>query len=101
PSGFSPGVPQPDAGTPRLSVEGHAATILLRRPAQHNRIDPDDLPALMDHLAAVEADDRVAVVVFRGSGSQTFSSGYTVEAILSRLKERAFERFLDRLEHLA
>ncbi len=101
PSAFSPGVPQPDAETPLLRVAGHAATILLRRTAQHNRIDPDDLPVLMDHLAAVEADDAVRVLVFRGSGSQTFSSGYTVEAILSRLKERAFERFLDRLEHLA
>jgi enoyl-CoA hydratase/carnithine racemase len=101
PSAFSSGVPHADACAPLLSVSGRAATILLHRPAQHNRIDPDDLPVLMDHLAAVEADDAVDVLVFRGSGSQTFSSGYTVEAILSRLKERAFERFLDRLEHLS
>src|SRR5690606_34770651 len=98
----SSSVPQADADTtPLLTVSGRAATILLRRPAQHNRIDPDDLPVLMDHLAAVEADATADVPVFRGSGDQTFSSGYTVEAILSRLKERAFERFLDRLEHLA
>ena len=101
PSAFSPGVSHPDAETPLLTVNGRAATILLRRPAQHNRIDPDDLPVLMEQLATVEADDAIDVLVFRGSGNQTFSSGYTIEAILSRLKERAFERFLDRLEHLA
>ncbi len=74
------------------------ATITLRRPEQHNRIDPDDLPVLMAHLDRIEADPAVQVIVFRGRGERSFSSGYTVEAILSRLEERAFEHFLNRLE---
>ena len=93
--------PSADASNPLLTIENRTATILLRRPQQHNRIDPDDLPVLIEHLGAVESDDAIDVLVFRGSGSRTFSSGYTVEAIQSRLDERTFEKFLNRLETLA
>lgn len=93
--------PSPDReATPLLSIENRTATILLRRPAQHNRIDPDDLPVLLDQLETVQGDEDVDVLLFRGSGSRTFSSGYTVEAIQSRLDERTFEKFLNRLENL-
>ena len=84
-----------------MTVENRTATILFRRPEQHNRIDPDDLPILIDYLAALEGDAAADVLVFRGSGSRTFSSGYTIEAIQSRLEERTFEKFLNRLESLA
>ena len=90
----------PNPSTPLLTISDRTATILLRRPQQHNRIDPDDLPVLIDHLVRVEDGDDVDVVVFRGSGSRTFSSGYTIEAIRSRLEERTFEKFLNRLENL-
>ena len=89
----------PAAGdAPTLTVDGPVATIRLCRPAHHNRIDPDDLPVLMAHLDRIEADPQVRVLLWRGSGERSFSSGYTVEAILSRLQERAFEAFLNRLE---
>ena len=90
----------PTSATPLLTIAGRVATILLRRPKEHNRLDPDDLPILIDHLDQVAADPAAEVLVFRGSGSRTFSSGYTVEAILSRLEERTFEKFLNRLENL-
>ena len=86
---------------PLLTIDDGVATILLRRPQQHNRIDPDDLPVLLEHLARVEESAEIDVLVFRGSGSRTFSSGYTIEAIRSRLEERTFEKFLNRLEELA
>jgi enoyl-CoA hydratase/carnithine racemase len=92
---------EPSPSMPLLTIVDRTATILLRRPQQHNRIDPDDLPVLIDHLVRVEDGDDVDVLVFRGSGSRTFSSGYTIEAIRSRLEERTFERFLNRLENLA
>lgn len=93
--------PSPDReAPPLLSIENRTATILLRRPAQHNRIDPDDLPVLLDQLETVQGDEDVDVLLFRGSGSRTFSSGYTVAAIQSRLDERTFEKFLNRLENL-
>jgi len=92
--------PEPIASTPLLTIADRVATILLRRPKEHNRLDPDDLPILIDQLDQVAADPAAEVLVFRGSGARTFSSGYTVEAILSRLEERTFEKFLNRLENL-
>jgi enoyl-CoA hydratase/carnithine racemase len=86
---------------PLLTVEDGTATILLRRAHQHNRIDPDDLPVLIGHLERIEESAEVDVLIFRGSGSRTFSSGYTIAAIRSRLEERTFEKFLNRLENLA
>ena len=93
--------PEQTPSTPLLTIADRVATILLRRPKEHNRLDPDDLPILIDQLDEVEADPTAEVLLFRGSGSRTFSSGYTVEAILSRLEERTFEKFLNRLENLA
>lgn len=86
--------------TPLLTIADRVATILLRRPKEHNRLDPEDLPILIDQLDQVAADPAAEVLVLRGSGSRTFSSGYTVQAILSRLEERTFEKFLNRLENL-
>ncbi len=90
---------EPVSSTPLLTIANRTATILLRRPKQHNRLDPDDLPILLEQLDQVESDSSVDVLVFRGSGPRTFSSGYTIEAILSRLDERTFEKFLNRLEN--
>ena len=67
--------------TPELSIEGPRATIRLRRPAQHNRIDPADLTVLLGHFERVLAEPAVRVLVVTGTGSRTFSSGYTIEAI--------------------
>src|SRR5258706_9230246 len=86
-------------GRPSLTVEDGLATVRFERPREHNRIDPDDIPVLRAHLERVTADASVRVVVFTGAGSRTFSSGFTIEAILDRL-DRSFEQLLDALERL-
>lgn len=85
---------------PLLEIDGPRATLRLNRPSQHNRIDPEDLPVLHAHLDSALAHPAVRVVVFAGSGPRTFSSGYTLQAILDRLQERALEGLLDRIETL-
>jgi enoyl-CoA hydratase/carnithine racemase len=65
----------PEATTPSLTIEGPRATIRLHRPAQHNRIEPADLAALLAHLRAVEADTSLRVLVLTASG-KSFSSGF-------------------------
>jgi enoyl-CoA hydratase/carnithine racemase len=85
-------------GPPTLEIVGGTATIRLRRPAAHNRIDPDDIAILVGQLGEIAARTDVRVVVLTGSGSATFSSGYTIDAILDRLN-RSFEDLLDALEH--
>lgn len=85
---------------PQLSISGQRATITLSRPDEHNRIDPSDIPHLMKLLDEIEANQNIRVVVMTGSGSKTFSSGYTISAILKEL-DSSFETLLDRLENFA
>lgn len=92
-------LPKNEGGVPRLEVTGPVARITLHRPAQHNRLDPADLPILLDHFDALVKREDVQVLVLTGSGSKTFSSGYTLSAIKDELDDR-FERVLDTLEAL-
>lgn len=93
--------PTPPADTPPLlELSGACARIILNRPGQHNRIDPEDIPVLQAHLDAAQADSAVRVVVFSGRGPKTFSSGYTLQAIRATMTGRQFEALLDRIEAL-
>lgn len=87
----------PASGTPRFSIRDDVAEITLDRPDQHNRIDPDDLALLLDYLARVRETDACRALVITGTGTRTFSSGYTLSAIVERLDSR-FEAFLDAVE---
>lgn len=82
---------------PSLTVAGSVATIRFERPREHNRIDPDDIPLLRTYLERIGAAAPVRVVVFTGAGGKTFSSGFTIDAILDRL-DRSFEDLLDAIE---
>ena len=84
-------------GRPSLTVAGSVATIRFERPREHNRIDPDDIPLLRTYLERIGAAAPVRVVVFTGAGGRTFSSGFTIDAILDRL-DRSFEDLLDAIE---
>ncbi len=88
-----------EGAPPELSITGGVATITLRRPAQHNRLDPEDTAVLSRQVAVLQHDPLVRVVVITGEGTKTFSSGYTVEAILEHLDGR-FEDLLDAIEQL-
>jgi enoyl-CoA hydratase/carnithine racemase len=86
-------------GPPSLAIADGVATVRFERPREHNRIDPDDIPVLRGHVERAAADASVRVVVFTGAGGRTFSSGFTIEAILERL-DRSFEDLLDAIERL-
>lgn len=86
-------------GPPSLTVEDGVATVRFERPAEHNRIDPDDIPVLRAYVERAAVDASVRAVIFTGSGTRTFSSGFTLEAILERL-DRSFEELLDAIEAL-
>jgi enoyl-CoA hydratase/carnithine racemase len=85
---------------PSLSVSGTVATIRFERPREHNRVDPDDIAVLRGHLERIAATPGLRAVVLRGRGNKTFSSGFTIGAILGRL-DRSFEDLLDALEQFA
>ncbi|MBI5257937.1 MAG: enoyl-CoA hydratase/isomerase family protein [Burkholderiales bacterium] len=66
-----------DPQTPELRIDGAVATIRLRRPDQANRLGPDDLAVLAEHLATVNAAEAVLVLRLEADGS-TFCSGYDI-----------------------
>ena len=66
--------------TPELHIQGHVATITLRRARQANRLDPDDVATLVEHIAAVNARDEVLVLRLQATGKY-FCSGYDITEI--------------------
>ena len=94
-----------EGSAPLLDIEGARATIRLNRPAEHNRLDPDDLNALRAHLQAIESDARLRVAVLTGTGARTFCSGYTISALRDMKTEAdagdaTLEEVIDQLEDL-
>jgi enoyl-CoA hydratase/carnithine racemase len=83
--------------SPLLIKDGAKATVILNRPEHHNRIDPKDIPKIHEHLDAIESDHSIQMLVITGAGSKTFSSGYTINAILTRMDD-SFPMLLGRIE---
>jgi enoyl-CoA hydratase/carnithine racemase len=94
------------ASTPVFTVEGPRATIRLNRPRHVNRIQAEDLQALLALFDQVEADPAIRVLVITGTG-RAFSSGYDLNSVAERSESNtgqtagsAFEVMVDRLEDL-
>jgi len=86
------------ATTPTLDVAHPVATLTLRRPQSANRLDPDDLEAVMGHLAAVNLDPRVLVLQLRGEGKH-FCSGYDISSLAAQSGDPlGFEDMADAVE---
>jgi enoyl-CoA hydratase len=101
----SPGSDAPSV--PLLDIVGARATIRLNRPKHLNRLQPDDLDALVKLFDRIEADPAIRVLVLTGTG-RAFSSGYDLGSIAERAANSqeqtagsAFERVVNRLEDLA
>ena len=83
-------------GTPELQIDSAIATITLRRPEQANRIEPDDLSVLMEHIATVNASHEVLVLRLQSTG-RYFCSGYDIGQI-GAARAIAFEEVANALE---
>lgn len=82
---------------PALAIDGAVATITLRRPARANRLEPDDLATLIDHVDACNADERVLVLRLR-AGGRYFCSGFEIGSIGAG-RHVAFDRMVDSFEN--
>jgi enoyl-CoA hydratase/carnithine racemase len=97
-----------EASTPVLSIDGARATIRLNRPKHLNRLQPEDLDALLKLFDRLEADPAIRVLVLTGAG-RAFSAGYDLGSIAERAASAgeqqtagsAFEVVVNRLEDLA
>ena len=95
------------ASTPLFELDGARATIRLNRPRHLNRLQPEDLDALLKLFDRIEADSTIRALVLTGTG-RAFSAGYDLGSIAERAanaKEQtagsAFEVVVNRLEDLA
>lgn len=96
-----------EAGSPPvLAIDGPRATIRLNRPRHLNRIQPEDLNALLHLFREVEGNPAVKVLVLTGTG-RAFSAGFDLGAMADRATRQEakgpgtmFEDVADRLENL-
>ncbi len=86
--------------TPELSVNGHVATITLRRAAQANRLEPVDLNVIAAHVDAVNQREEVLVLCFQSTGKY-FCSGFDINQIATAggsMKTIAFDALVNAIE---
>src|SRR5229473_6135246 len=101
-------MPEVAASAPLLDIDGARATIRLNRPKHLNRLQADDLDALLRLFDRIEADPAVRVMVLTGTG-RAFSAGYDLNSVAERatsaVEEKsagsAFEVAVNRLEDIS
>ncbi len=82
--------------TPTLAINAHIATLTLQRPAQANRLEPQDLETIAQHLATVNARAEVLVLRIEATGKY-FCSGFDINQI-GHARTLSFESLVDALE---
>src|ERR1700690_4036558 len=95
------------ASPPVLEIGGARATIRLNRPKHLNRLQADDLDALLKLFDRIEADSAIRVLVLTGTG-RAFSAGYDLNSVAERATSEveqknagsAFEAVVNRLEDI-
>src|ERR1700690_208414 len=95
------------ASTPVFELDGARATIRLNRPKHLNRLQPDDLEALIKLFDRIEAEPALRVLVLTGTG-RAFSAGYDLNSVAERATSTveqksagsAFEAVVNRLEDI-
>jgi enoyl-CoA hydratase/carnithine racemase len=96
--------PTPAPGrTPQLTVDGAVARITLARPAHRNRLQQEDLQALMRHIEQVDVDAGIRVLVLDAHmlpERPVFSAGYHTGEFDSVLSATAFEHVANALERV-
>ena len=82
--------------TPTLTIDGATATITLQRPAQANRLEPQDLETIAAHIATVNANPHILVLRIEATGKY-FCSGFDINQI-GHARTLSFEGVVDALE---
>ncbi|MEE4189990.1 MAG: enoyl-CoA hydratase/isomerase family protein, partial [Halieaceae bacterium] len=80
---------------------GHVARLTLNKPERHNALGADELTAIQAHLAAVEADPELRVLVVTGHGDKTFCAGAALNELgAGKISGDFFQQTTDRLAAL-
>jgi enoyl-CoA hydratase len=84
----------------RFQVDASTATLIFDRPEARNAMTWAMYDALVDACETADADDRIRVLVLKGTGDQAFVSGTDISqftAFTTRDDVLAYERRLDRV----
>ncbi len=85
----------------QLDRDGHVARIVLNNPDKHNALGEEELSTLQNHLAEVEADTELRVLVVTGRGDKTFCAGAALHQLGSgRISGDFFQQTTDQLAAL-
>jgi len=77
------------------------AYITLNNPDRHNSLGEDELGAIQHHLATVESDPAIRVLVLSGSGEQTFCAGAALGQLSAgTINANLFQQTTDQLAAL-
>ena len=84
-------------GVPALKINGAVATVCLMRPEQANRLGPDDLETLLQHIQTVDRDPDIRVLELTATGKY-FCSGFDIHRLGSE-RTVDFSTVVDALEN--
>ena len=85
-----------EGSLPTLDIAAHVATLTLQRPDVANRLGPDDLQALLQHIETVNGSD-VRVLVLRSTGKY-FCSGFDIGKLAAGQRGAGFEPLVNAME---
>ena len=78
------------------SRSGHIGRLTLNNPERHNSLGQEELEAIRDCLARVEADDEVRVLIVTGAGDKTFCAGASLNQLgAGQLSDDSFQKTTD------
>jgi enoyl-CoA hydratase/carnithine racemase len=84
------------------SRSGHVGRITLNVPERHNSLGREELEALQDCLAEVEADAEVRSLIVTGAGEKTFCAGASLKQLgEGQLADDSFQDAANRLAQVA
>jgi len=75
-----------------VQKEGNICTLTINRPERRNSMNPEILLQLGDTLNSLKGEGEVRVVVIRGAGEESFSSGYDIGRISTSSREETGPR---------
>jgi enoyl-CoA hydratase len=91
---------------PTLQVDGHLASITLRRPKAINALHPSDIEVLTPMLTSVVADPAVQTILLRGEGERGLCAGGDIKEVHAMISSGDLDRLAAfwsaeyRLDHL-
>ena len=102
----APDIADTPSTPPVLTLTEGRAQVRLNRPREHNRLEPDDLAALVKIFDRIDKDMSIRTLVITGTG-KSFSSGFHIGALAERKAGKRgeedpdmFAKTVDRLEAL-